>query len=270
MSPERLVEDYISAWNRQDIEGVLALMHDGAAYYDAFWRETCVGRDLAQYFRASFDDYAYWYQLVGDVIVTDSGVAFRYDALMRSDSENSDAVFSGVEVLTLRNGKILTASNHYFDPRQECILELAELEATRHGESRYANFGLPFHRFLRLKRQYSAAMNQDKVYLDPALTLSQLADQIGCTDDQLLQVMSFDREVDFGDHINRYRARYAGDMLREEPGNKIDFAHIATQAGFRSFEQLCNAFNETFHETPMEFVHRTTTNFESENNSVAH
>ena len=46
MELKELVEDYMDRWNRRDTAGLLSFMHKGAAYYDAFWRETCVGSDL--------------------------------------------------------------------------------------------------------------------------------------------------------------------------------------------------------------------------------
>lgn len=270
MHPEKLVERYMSAWNRQDAEGVLALMHSGVAYYDAFWRETCVGRDLIRYFHDSAEDYPYFYRLVGNVMVTDSGVAYRYTAHDRNDSKDDNAAFAGVEVLTLRDGKILTVSNHYCDPRQECILELAELEASRHGESRYATDGLPFHRFLRLQRQVSEALIQNKLYLDPTLSLSQLAEQIGCSDDQLLQIMRVESSADFQDYLDQHRVRYARDMLRETSDDNFDLSHVATQVGFRSSEKFLNTFRETFGETPKEFVRSDTKKFESGGDSFLH
>lgn len=258
MDPEKLVEDYIGAWNRQDIESVVALMHDGVAYYDAFWRETCVGRDLVQYLHDSVEDYSYFYRLVGNVIVTDTGVAFRYSAHEPSDSNDGSAVFSGAEVFTVRDGKILTVSDHYCDPRQDCLMELAELEATRHGVSRYAKSGLPFHRLVGIRSALSAAMDKDRLYLDPTLTLLQLTDKIECSEDQLLQAMDIECSADFDNHLSQHRARYARDMLREESGDKIDLSHVATQAGFRSFEEFCIAFKDTFGETPTEFQRRNT------------
>lgn len=270
MHLEKLVQDYISAWNRQDVEGLLALMHSGCAYYDAFWRETCVGRDLVRYFHDSVEDYVYFYELVGNVIETDSGVAFRYNACERNDSKNRKAVFAGVEVLTIRDGKILTVSNHYCDPRHESILELAELEATRHGESRYAVAGLPFHRLLRLKSRLFEAMNQEKLYLNPTLTVSQLADQIGCPDDQLLQVMSIASSENFHDYLDQCRVRYGRDMLLERSCDEIDLVGVAVHAGFQSYNIFCDAFEKAFGETPKEFARHGTTKFESGNDSVRH
>ena len=56
MDIDELVEKYINAWNRSDVSGLLDLMHPGAAYHDAFWAETCVGRDLALYFRDAMEE----------------------------------------------------------------------------------------------------------------------------------------------------------------------------------------------------------------------
>ena len=75
MDLEKLVEDYISAWNRKDIDGLLALLHRGFAVYNAFWMESSVGKDAAQYLRDTLDEDECWYQQIGDVIVYNHGVA---------------------------------------------------------------------------------------------------------------------------------------------------------------------------------------------------
>ena len=49
MDVERLVDDYINAWNRHDITQLLKVMGKGGEFYDAFWLEECGGRDLARY-----------------------------------------------------------------------------------------------------------------------------------------------------------------------------------------------------------------------------
>lgn len=249
----RLAEHYLDAWNRQDVDGVLALMYEGAAYYDAFWRESCVGRDLVNYVRESFEDYTYLYRQAGDLIVTDSGVAFLYNAYEPGDSKYDKVIFNGVEVLTVRDGKILTVSNHYCDPRQESIMELAELDAARHGESRYAKSGLASKKFVQIKHRLSALMDGDKLYLNPALTPSQLADQIGCSVDQLFQVMNVERREDFHGYLNQHRARYAKNLLPKESDDRNDLSHTATEAGFSSIDALNEAFEKTFGVTPEEF-----------------
>lgn len=201
MNLEKLVQSYLDAWNRHDTDGLLALMHEGAAYYDAYWSESCVGRDLAVYFNDYFQDEPYEYRQVGDVIAIDGGVIFRYNAHKKSDSKDGEAVFNGAEVLTVRDGKILTVSDHYCDPELASLTDVAALAATRHGERKYATSGLGSLQFLRIKHRLLKLMNQDNVRLDPTLTSLQLADKIGCSVDHLFQVMNIESEEEFRDCI---------------------------------------------------------------------
>ncbi|MCP5089952.1 MAG: nuclear transport factor 2 family protein, partial [Gammaproteobacteria bacterium] len=129
MDPEKLVESYISAWNRQDIDGLLELMHEGVAYYDAFWMESCVGRDAVQYIRDSFDRDEYRLQRVGNVTVVDDCVSFRYAAYAPTDLEFTQMLFNGAEVLNVRDDKIVTVSDFYCDTDQYSLREVTKLVA---------------------------------------------------------------------------------------------------------------------------------------------
>lgn len=214
MESEELVERYISAWNRRDADGVLALMHTGAAYYDAFWRETCVGRDLTEYFHISFAEEAYSYQQAGEAIITDSGAIVRYNAHEWTDSGPGKVVFSGAEVLAVQDGKILTVSDFYCNPDREALLQLASLESERHGQPKYAASGLSAIRYLRIKRKLSELMNQDEFCLNPMLTDTQLADRIGCSVEQLFQVMSVESQAEYYEVLEQHIARHATDSNR--------------------------------------------------------
>lgn len=253
MKIQKLVNRYLDAWNQQDLDGVLALMHEGAAYYDAFWKESCVGHDLVRYLHDAFEDYTYVYRQVGNIIETGSGVAFHYSAHEPNDKESDTAAFTGLEVFTIKDGKVLTVSNHYCDPRRESIMELAEIDAARHGQSRYTASGLASKRFVRIKYLLSTLMDQDKMYLNPTLTPSQLADQIGCSVEQLFQVANVERRADFCDYLDKLRARHARDMLREESDDKTDLSHVADLAGFSSIDTFLKAFEKLFGMTPEDF-----------------
>jgi len=133
MDLEKLVDDYISAWNRRDSSGLLALMHDGVAIYNAFWMESSVGRHAANYLRDILDEDIHWYKQVGDVIDFGNGVAFRYSAHELTDSTGGRTVFEGAEVLNVQDNKIITVSDYYCDPDRSALLEVAKLTAIRHG-----------------------------------------------------------------------------------------------------------------------------------------
>lgn len=253
MNMEKLVEDYIDAWNRQDVAGILELMHKGAAYYDAFWTETCVGRELDQYLKGYFDEEPYWYQQVGDAIVSDRSVVFRYSAHERSDSKIGNPIFYGAEVLIVRGSKILTVSDYYCDPDPSALEEIAELAAKRHGVPSHTKAGLGELKMLRFKSKLSEAILQDKIYRDPNLTLSELADRIGCSVDQLSVVINSKFGTDFHTFLDSHRVKYARALLQDVSDEPNYVAQVATKAGFQSFKDFDDSFRQSFGVTPTEY-----------------
>ena len=106
MHIEKLVERYVDAWNRRDLAQLLGLLHAGAAYYDALWRELCVGRDLPKYLRDGLDEDKYWYEITGDLVVADNSVAYHYAAYEWDGMKIGANCFQGVEILVVAGDKI--------------------------------------------------------------------------------------------------------------------------------------------------------------------
>lgn len=225
MEPQELVERYLSAWNDHDIEGVLNLMHEGVAFYDAFWRENCVGHGLVQYLHDAFEEEPFYYQQIGNVIPTDHGVVFRYSAHRVHAGKIGEAAFEGAEVLTVLDDRILTVSDFYCDPDRTSLIEIAELAAKRHGESNFAKSGLSAIRSLRIRRRFSALVREGRLFQDKALTGSQLADQLDCSTDQLFQAISVESEEQLHEFLDELRARHecpAGETgARGKPGRDV-------------------------------------------------
>jgi len=218
MKTTELVEQYILAWNRRNATDLLALMHKGAAYYDAFWMESCVGRELIQYFQDSFDEEPYWYEQIDDTIDTESGVVFRYSAHESSDSNIGETIYFGAEMLTLRDGLIVTISDHYCHPDRTDLVEVARLAAKRHGLTSHTKAGLSAQTALRVRTKLSMLVDQDEAQLNSSLTVSQLADQIGCTVSQLLTVIDAEYGTHFEETVNHNSTIYARDILSARPG----------------------------------------------------
>lgn len=219
MKTTEISERYLAAWNRRDVAELLACMHKGAAYYDAFWMESCVGRELPQYFQDSFDEEPYRYEQLGDTIDTETGVVFRYSAHDRQDSNFVKPFFFGAEVLTLRDGLILTVSDFYCDPNRSNLVELARLASKRHGLPNHTKSGLGAKKALRLRQSLSSLLERAEVDSSSPLTASQLADQIGCTVSQLLTVIDAEYGTHFEEILDRNRTIYARDVLPVRPGD---------------------------------------------------
>ena len=253
MDIEELVERYVLAWNEQDLEGLLSLMHKGASYYDAFWMETCVGQDLAQYFRDSFEEENYWYERVGGAIEVDNGVAFRYLTYEGGKSKFGRALYNGAEVLIIRDDKIITVSDYYCNPHAHAIEEIAKLAARRHGQTSFAKSGLGAGRSSSFRNRLSTVMDQEQIYLNPDLTLSELANRIGCPLDHLSQVLNTEFGTNFHNFLDQHRVKFAKTLLLDESDDPGYLVRVALQAGFRSLENFNSTFRKTFGVTASEF-----------------
>lgn len=246
MSIEELVQRYIRAWNRQDVAGLLDLMHPGAAYYDAFWTETCVGRDLAQYFQDAMDEEPFWYEQVGDLIDTDGGVAFRYSAHNRLDGEISAPILYGAEVLIVQDNRILTITDFYCDPSRDALEAVAELARQRHSVPSHTTAGLGELKTSRVKAALATKIQQDRIYLDPDITISKLAENVGCSIEQLSIVLNKYFGRDFDDIVNTCRIEYARELLLVSRDDPNIVTQVARLAGFQSSREFDKKFEATY------------------------
>lgn len=253
MNAEEIVAKYINAWNRKDVAGLLDLMHPGAAYYDAFWMEACVGRDLARYLQDSMTDEPYWYEQIEDTIRTEHGIAYRYSAHDCAAPPGAAPIYCGAEILSIRDGKILTVTDTYCSPERSSLIQLSDIVARRHGLTSHVNAGLGALKTARIKASLCDSIEKEKVYLDPDLTMSRLAEIVGCTPDQLYAVIENHFEGRQGDFVDIQRVEYAKELLAVDPDDPEIVYKVATSAGFRSISEFRKKFAEIVGVTPTVF-----------------
>ncbi len=208
---QELVDRYLEANNARDLDAVMELLHPGVAYYDSFWRETCVGIDFRQYLADWFEIDTHVYRQIGElVIVEDQSVGFRYGAYDESEGE----VYRGAEVLVLNAGKILTISDYYCDPSQEALEEVVSLSIKRHGSPKYASSGFGAAPGSHVRRQILNMRDRDAVHLDADLTVHRLAESLGCTPGQFFRVLITDFNVPIDETMLDQPWMPAMDLLR--------------------------------------------------------
>ncbi|MGI9203460.1 MAG: nuclear transport factor 2 family protein [Woeseiaceae bacterium] len=252
MDLRKLAKAYVDAWNQQDVDKVLALMHKGAAYYDAFWMETCVGKDLSVYFRACFEIDNFYYKIVGDPVTVNGGVAYRYSVHNHGDP-NEPVFYYGACVLIVRDGKILTSSEFYSSPNEADLEEICRLAERRHGLPKYAEAGLGVWKISTYRKQLSKLMDDDHIFLDKDLTLLRVAEQLGCTAEQLTYVLRSEFQMNFDKFLNQRRAKFARHLLIEESDDPDFVSRVAEMAGFRSTDEFGIAFRGLFGVSPTDF-----------------
>lgn len=270
MEPDQLVRKYIDAWNRQNVAAVLDLMHPGAAYYDGFWMESCVGRDLEQYFQDSMKEEPFWYEKVGETIITDNGVAYRYSVHQPTASDIGDPIFFGAELLSIEHGKILTVTDLYCSPNVSQLKEIALLAANRHGLTRHANAGFGALKAARIKANLISSLVDEKVYLDPEITLSQLARKVGCTLDQLALTVKSHLGLDLEQLLDSRRIEHAKSLLTTTANGPEHLARVAAASGFASLRAFSAKFVEFVGVAPADYRRKVLPEYNSNADTRLH
>ena len=246
MDRDELTKRYVEAWNQHDASALLKLMHPQASYYDAFWGETCSGSDLAKYFSANFEADTRWYRPDDRLITIINGLIIRYVAFDRHDHEGLAPILNGAEVVTMSDGLIMTISDFYCDPDPVELIEIAALAEEQHGRSNIVPLGLSAGTSGRIKRRLAELADKTTIYLDPSLTITQLADRLGCSVMHLFHVLEEEKGTSFLRFVNECRVRYATTLLTDTSDGAIGIRRIAEQSGFESVEEFDNAFQSTF------------------------
>jgi len=98
-----------------------------------------------------------------------------------------------------------------------------------------------------------AFMKSDKPYLDPELSLDQLAAKLSLKPRALSQAINDIRQQNFFDFINRYRIDEAKNLLTNPKDKKITVLEILYQVGFNSKSSFNTLFKKYTGLTPTEF-----------------
>ena len=254
MDRDETVNRYFEAWNQKDAASLLRLMHPQASYYDAFWQETCSGKHLAKYFSTNFEFDRYSYRLSDEIIPSPNGVIARYKAFRSDDDLMRVPVFNGTDIFTMADGLIMTVSDYYCDPTPEALVEVSLLAEGQHGRANVIHRGLGTRTANHIKRQLAKVAADATVILDTSLSVTSLADQVGCTVMHLFHVLEEIQDTTFLDFVSSCRARHASTIMLDAADGDVRFDVIAEQCGFESVKELIDAFQKTFDLTAHEYM----------------
>ncbi len=105
----------------------------------------------------------------------------------------------------------------------------------------------------KIKDRLSTIMAKEKPYLDNEITLSQLADLVGCTSNNLSQVINGELGKTYFDFINTHRIDKAKQYLLSSETQKMSILTIAMEAGFNSKSAFYTAFKKEAGMTPVQY-----------------
>lgn len=130
------------------------------------------------------------------------------------------------------------------DDKEEPIPELTEEKSMSLSEQE----------ILTYKKLISDVLIDQKMFLNPNLTLAILSDITGIPKYQLSYFFSQTNASSFRSYINRLRIEYAVDFYRQNKGEKMTIEQWSEFSGFNSRVSFYRAFVNVMGFTPSEFI----------------
>ena len=123
-------------------------------------------------------------------------------------------------------------------------------------ENKYKKSGLKDAEGELLHKQVCALMQKEKPYLEPKLSLGQLAEMLGVAANKLSQVINQYEEKNFYDFVNGYRVQEFIVRAQSESNKNLNLLGIAYGSGFNSKSSFNQVFKKMMGETPSAYLKR--------------
>lgn len=249
MRAEDFVESYFDAWNHCDAESVAGHLAADGTYFDSATKTNLSRKELIKNLSASFVHEKNHYELVGEILSSDTTIAFQYKVTPVDSvtGKQLSTPWFGAEFVTVAGDVALRIDDYY---------EIAGNRKTSPSnviQQKYAKSGLSIEQLENYKNQLTVLMQSEQAYLDSEVTLPKLAALIECPVNHLSQVINSGFNMSFFDYLNQYRIEDAKKLLSLEDGQLQAILSIAFEVGFNSNSAFYAAFKKSCGLTPAQY-----------------
>ncbi len=160
----------------------------------------------------------------------------------------TDGLFLSLSVFVLLMG--------YFGLRQKIIYRSEDIVVTGNGtnmQAKYSGSRLSDPEATRLAQQVKKHFELSKTYLNPDLTLSQLAAETGISSHVLSQVINEQFKQNFFDFVNQHRVEEFKKRMNRTEFENFSLLGIALDCGFNSKSAFNRIFKKSTGLTPSQF-----------------
>jgi AraC-like DNA-binding protein len=133
------------------------------------------------------------------------------------------------------------------------ISEIELSEETTASASKYQKSGLSEETAHQITEKLIALMDREKLYINPTLTLAQLAEKLSVTPHNLSEAINTRLKKNFYDFVNGYRVEQVKKDLTDPSKQHLKILSIAFDAGFNSKAAFNTIFKEQTGMTPSDF-----------------
>lgn len=244
-----IVHRYFDAWNHSDVPSIAGFFTRQGVYFDVPTDEEYQGSGLLGYLSNFLDAEAEKarYDLAGEVLIGSGMVAFKYNSY-DLDGQSAAEPRPGAEFWVLRGDKVARVDDYY---ETRSAPGPATPRISRVSARKYVKSGLSEATIAQYRMRLVELMDEENVYLQPDLSLPQLAGMVRCSVNHLSQVINAEFGSSFFEYLNQHRIADAKLILSSDP--KCHALDVALRVGFNSNSTFYSAFKKICHVTPAQF-----------------
>ncbi|VXD03673.1 Transcriptional regulator, AraC family [Pseudomonas sp. 9AZ] len=226
---------YHYSWKDRDLDAVMALYHPDIQYHD-FFQQRCMGfAELREYVRNNLPRQPGEALEHTDRIRIDGHTAFIQYRISLHGSGGLLAFRTG-EAITVRDGLIWRIHEYATLMREE-----RELSAASDSRPALSRLGLSARQLSLLAQDLEDYMQRAQAYLDPQLSLPQVATATGYSRNQISHLLNQVLGQSFYRYINQKRLQHL--LAGLEAGNDLQrIDELAFAAGFNSLSAFYSCF----------------------------
>ncbi len=159
----------------------------------------------------------------------------------------TDGLFLALSVFVILIG--------YFGLKQKLIFgnELKQEPVLVEEKLKYSGSTLKEDEITKYTEQLADYLRLEKPYLDPELTLTQLASQLNISTHHLSQIINEQFQLNFFEYINQFRVEEVKSRMNDPKYDSYSLLGIAFDAGFNSKSAFNRVFKKITHQTPSQF-----------------
>ena len=249
----RVVSAHNALWARGDLESLYALYHPEMVFTDHYASQKYRGDALRSHVRSIIERSQLDSLRYTDRVRVDGDTATqRYTETIRSGNDELLLSVSACDVVKVADSLII-AIDEYAIPE---AVTPRESGAPRVQESSAAigKTGLSARAIGYLLSDLDCWMQTQRPFLNPALSLQDMAQATGYTRNQISFALNQFKGVSFFDYVNRVRVKHLmGLVPYPSSGGAVAWAE---QAGFRSVSTFYSAFRSATGLSPAAWVQR--------------
>lgn len=228
-----IVERHNACWARGDIAGIEALYHPDMVFIDHFSGNSYTGTALRQHIRdiiarSALDTLEY----LDRPRVDGDTVFLRYCEVIRAANGDALLSVSACDAVRIADGQIIEINEYALPLHQP---DQPNQPPRKHAAA--SKIGLSPRALGYLLKDLSIYFEQQQPYLEPGLSLSDVARVSGYTRNQISYALNHGLGLSFYQYLNRARIRH---VLASD--SAISIVERARAAGFRSTSTFYSAF----------------------------